>query len=93
MNREIVQPGGAGIYPLMGDVASRAGNTLVTVTGLQTIPVDPSFPLGGADLQYNSNTHNWIPTLRASIQINNVTVSDDGWMSVNVPKETLVNGA
>jgi hypothetical protein len=93
MNREIVMPSGAGIYPLIGDIASQAGDTLVTVTGIQSIPVTSMLPPPGADLQYNGNTHNWTPTLRAAIQVNTVTASDDGLISVNVPKQTLVNGS
>lgn len=94
MNREIAIPGGAGIYPLTGDVASTAGNPSVRVTGLQGVPIasDPSFQ-GGEELQYNANTHSWTPTLRAAIQVNNVTVSDDYIIAVNVPKSVLVNGA
>lgn len=58
MNREIVGGGGAAIYPLVGDVTSTAGNTTVSVTGIQGIPVQPSFPIGGEVLTYDvsSNT-------------------------------------
>lgn len=93
MNREIVVPGGAGVYPLTGDVASTAGNPQVRVTGLQGVPVaNPGFQ-GGEDLQYNINSNNWVPTLRAAIQVSNVTVSDDYLVTVNVPKMILVNGS
>lgn len=93
MNREIVIPGGAGIYPLTGDVLSQAGNQLVTVIGIQGIPVTVGLLLGGEVLEYNTNTHNWEANLRAAIQVNNVTVSDDYLITVNVPKMILVNGA
>lgn len=43
-NREIV-PGG--IYPLLGDVESIAGQNTVTVTGIQTTPVAPDAPQTG----------------------------------------------
>lgn len=93
MNREIVIPSGAGIYPLIGDVSSTAGNPTVVVTGLQNTPVQDTFFEGGEVLAYNPNTNSWTPTLRAAIQVNNVTVSDDSIISVNVAKEILVNGA
>lgn len=93
MNREIVLPGGAGVYPLTGDILSTAGNATVTVTGLQGIGIDPVNPSTGANLQYSSATQKWEPTLRAAIQVNGVTASDDGLISVNVAKQTLVNGA
>lgn len=54
MNREIVGGGGATIYPLVGDVTSTAGNNTVSVTGIQGIPVLPSFPNGGEVLTYDN---------------------------------------
>lgn len=92
MNREIVVPGGAGIYPLAGDVASQAGNRLVTVIGIQGIPVLNTLFSGGEVLEYNPNTNQWTPTLRAALQVNNVTLSDDYLITINVPKMVLVNG-
>lgn len=92
MNREIVGGGGASIYPLAGDVVSTAGNATVIVAGIQGIPVTAAFLAGGEVLEYNPATHNWQPILRAAIQVNNLTVSDDYLISVNVPKEVLVNG-
>jgi hypothetical protein len=93
MNREIVLPGGAGVYPLIGDVASTAGNPTVVVVGLQKIPVQNVFPNNGANLEYNPNTNEWEPIVRASVQVNGLTVSDDPWMSVNKVKPITVNGA
>ncbi len=93
MNREIVGGGGASIYPLIGDVTSTAGNATVTVTGIQGIPIASPFLDGGAALVYNANAHNWQPILRATIQVNGLTVSDDFEISVNVPRGILVNGA
>jgi len=92
MNREIVGLA-AGIYPLVGDVSSTAGSPRVTVVGLQTIPVQNAVPSPGAGLEYNANTNEWEPTLRATVQVNGLTVSDDGLVSVNVVKPILVNGA
>ena len=86
-------PGGAGIYPLAGDVQSTAGNQTVTVVGIQNIPILQAFLNGGEVLGYNPNTRQWMPTLRAAIQVDNVTVSDDYIITVNVPKMVLVNGS
>ena len=64
MNREIAT-GGASIYPLNGDVASAAGSNVVTVIGLQGIPVTHSFPVGGEILTYDLASNSWtavVPT-------------------------------
>lgn len=93
MNREIVIPGGAGVYPLRGDVQSQAGNAQVTVTGLRNVPVLDTFLNGGEVLTYDPNLHNWVPMLRATIMVNNTPVSNDAVVTVNVDKPILVNGA
>jgi hypothetical protein len=93
MNRECIQPGGAGIYPLIGDVTSSAGNNRVAVTGLQSIPLSSTTPLPGSGIEYNANNSQWEPTLIATIQVNGLTLSDDGLVSVNVVKPILVNGS
>jgi hypothetical protein len=90
MNRE-VYPGG--LYPLTGDVQSIVGNSKVTVIGIQGIPILDAFLFGGETISYDLATNNWAPTLRATIQVNNVTVSTDAGISVNVPKPLTVNGA
>ena len=90
MNREIY-PGG--IYPLAGDVQSQTGNNLVTVIGINSLSVGNPLMYGGEVLEYNVNTNTWTPTLQAAIQVNNVTVSDDYIITVNVPKSVLVNGS
>jgi hypothetical protein len=92
MNREIVNPGGAGIYPITGDVQSTAGNQLVVVTGLQGIPLESTFPLSGQVLEYNGNTNNWEPVLQAGVQVNGMNSSGDYIISVNVPTPITVNG-
>jgi hypothetical protein len=92
-NREIVQPGGAGIYPLTGDVASTAGNSAVRVIGLQGLPLEAGVPPAGAGLQFNQDAVQWQPTLIATIQVNGITVSDDPWVSVNARKPIKINGA
>lgn len=93
MNRECVVPGGAGIYPLQGDVKSSAGNNTVVVTGLNGVALGSQTLVGGQVHQYNPATNNWEPTLRATVQVNSITVSDDPYISVNVTKPVLVNGA
>lgn len=93
MNREIAIPGGAGVYPLAGDVASRAGNSQVRVTGLQGVPVAQASLQGGEYLEYDPGSHGWVPTLRATIQVNGKTVSDDNIIIVNLPHLITVNGA
>lgn len=93
MNREIVVPGGAGVYPLTGDVESDAGSPLVTVVGIQGRTVTNPFLQGGENLQYNGNTNEWIPTLRACVFVNGVPVSDDFTVTVNVARPIKINGA
>lgn len=91
MNRLIV-PGEA--YPLMGDVVSTAGSNLVTVTGLQSVPLKSVFLSGGEIIQYDVNATTWVPLKIACIQVNNITVSLDYDIQVN--KNDLlvkVNGA
>jgi hypothetical protein len=94
MNREIVQAGaGAGIYPLSGDVLSKAGNPLVKVIGLQGIPLLAGVSSSGSSLQYNQNANQWQAILRANVRVNGLTISDDNEISVNARKEVTINGA
>lgn len=93
MNRELVQPSGAGIYPLTGDVTSTAGSATVRVTGLQGVSLQNAFPVAGAVIQYNVNNNEWEPILNAQIQVNSITVSDDPLVAVNQVKPIQVNGA
>jgi hypothetical protein len=95
MNREVVAGGGAGIYPLQGDVKSVAGNNSVTVVGLEGISILGS-PVDGDCLTYSVRKNRWIPeggTL--SILANGVKVSFDKYVLVNgIPAigAVLVNG-
>ena len=84
MNREIVLAGGgAGVYPLQGDVTSTAGNSAVRVTGLQGIPIEGGIiPPAGAKLVYNQNVNQWQPLALATILINLIPISDDYIMTV-----------
>lgn len=93
MNREVVIPGGAGIYPLQGDVESTAGNQNVTVVGWQGTPIAPNTNESGSIYQFDQSVNEWVPILRASIQVNGISVSDDPLISVNVAKPILVNGS
>jgi hypothetical protein len=83
MNREIVMPGGAGIYPLTGDVTSVAGSPRVTVTGIQNVPVSASPPGSANNLQYDANTNQWTPTAIACVAVDGVVVSYDYVIAVN----------
>ncbi len=92
MNREIVGESGK-IYPLQGDVTSQAGNQFVTVTGIQSIPVNDTLLSGGEILEYNPNSNNWEPTIHAAILVNSSALSDDYTIQVNVIDPVLINGA
>jgi hypothetical protein len=89
MNREVT----SSLWPLSGDVSSQAGSDIVTVIGLQGIPIKQIFLQGGEEIMFDINSNQWIPTLRAIVQVNNVTVSNDAYVSVNVLKPILVNGS
>lgn len=58
MNREIYP---AGLYPLTGDVESQAGNTGVSVVGIQNVPVQPTAPDVGNVLTYDNTQGGWVP--------------------------------
>lgn len=93
MNREIVQSGGgAGIYPLVGDVTSTAGSPTVVVTGLQGTPLGMGVLRSGEELQYNGSVNQWQPILNAVIQVNGITVSDDPTITVNINRPIKING-
>jgi hypothetical protein len=83
MNRETVIPGGAGIYPLVGDVSSKAGSATVTVTGIQNVPIEAVTPPVGSVLTYNQNTNQWQPITNAVMLVNLLPVSDDYLVTVN----------
>jgi hypothetical protein len=73
MNREIVGGGGATIYPLQGDVASTAGSSTVQVQGIQGIPVDASFPVGGEVITYDATDGTFVlaaPTNPLTLETN-----------------------
>ena len=90
-NREIVQPGGAGIYPLTGDVASTAGNSAVRVIGLQGIPIAPGAPPTAAELIFNQNVNQWQALALATILVNLIPVSDDYIVTVDfVPIQSFI---
>jgi hypothetical protein len=89
MNREVT----SNLWPLTGDVSTEAGSTSVTVTGINSIPVEAVTMQGGEAIVFDPNVASWTPRLQAVIQVNNVTISDDPYVSVNVVKPILVNGA
>lgn len=92
MNREVAIPGGAGVYPLTGDVGSQAGTPTVLVTGIQGISVATPSLAGGEALEFNFDSQQWVPRISAAIQVNHVTVSKDYEIAVNVPYEVSING-
>ena len=91
MNREVAIPGGAGIYPLQGDVQSIAGNQNVTVIGIQNTPVEAGVPPLGAKLHYNQNANQWQQVQQSALYVNGMPVSDDFDMFVNAV-QVYVNG-
>lgn len=80
------------LSPLMGDVISTPGSNLVKVVGIQTTPVDQITFQGGEVIEYNINTGHYQPILRACIQINNITVSDDYDIAINQLTGLTING-
>lgn len=89
MNREIT----SNLWPLSGDVFTQAGSVDVTVTGLNNIPLESVTLAGGEAIVFDPNVASWTPRLQACIQVNNITISDDPYVSVNVAKPVLINGA
>ena len=89
MNRQIYPQV---LSPLMGDAVSTPGSNLVTVVGIQTTPVTTTTFVGGEVIEYNINTGFYTPTLRACIQVNNLTVSDDYDIAVNQITGCRING-
>jgi hypothetical protein len=88
MNREIT----SNLWPLSGDVSTQAGSILVTVTGLQNIPVEKVVMSGGEELFYNITTNQWEPSIESVLFVNSRPMGDDPYMSVNVAKIAHVNG-
>lgn len=89
MNREITST----LWPFTGDAVTQAGSPTVTVVGINNVPVQAVTMQGGEYITYDPNNAYFIPKLRATIQVNNLTVSDDAEISVNVAKPVKVNGA
>lgn len=92
MNREIVLPGGAGVYPLTGDVQSQAGSPNVTVVGLQNIPIQAVALQNGDVLQYDVTTNQWVPATLAgaAMFVDGRPVSDDYIIYVNTSNGGVV---
>jgi hypothetical protein len=83
MNREIVIPGGAGVYPLTGDVQSTAGSPQVKVTGIQGIKVQGGVPPLGSVLTFNQNNAEWEALNNSIFLLNLLPLSDDYQITVN----------
>ena len=49
--------------PLTGDISGAAGQTSVTVIGIQTVPVDPTPPTAEEEFFYDVDLLEWSPRL------------------------------
>lgn len=65
--------------PLQGDLSGQAGQTNVTVVGLQSNPMAATPPTDQQRLVFHSASGDWEPTTpgNESIEIEGVPVSDD----------------
>jgi hypothetical protein len=88
MNREITST----LWPLSGDVSTQAGSRVVTVTGINSIPIVSSFMIGGETLVYNINTGQWVAVNEDVLSVNGMPTGDDPYISVNVSPLVKVNG-
>lgn len=91
MNREITL-GGASIYPLTGDVTSTPGSPTVTVTGLQGIPVQQTFPIDDDFLAYDNTVNKWIPRLIIPDDLPLATASTPGIVQPDDATITISGG-
>jgi hypothetical protein len=64
--------------PLQGDVSGEAGNTTVTVVGLQTQPLSPAVPVDKDTLRYNISVPAWEPTADGNASVTLGTFSETG---------------
>lgn len=85
------------LYPADGDVASQPGSPVLTVEGIQHVPVSPTSPTDGQTLVYQSAINSYVPgtvPFNQSILVNSLSVSDDYWVLVNfVDTEVQVNSS
>jgi hypothetical protein len=71
------------LFPLRGDVSAEAGDTSVTVVGIQTTPVDPTAPTQGQSLIAVNGV--WTPeSVGAAIMVEGIPVSDDYEIGVEI---------
>lgn len=84
----------AALSPLQGDVSAGAGARVVTVTGLQTIPISATAPLDQQLLRYDLLTNQWLPSLdtNSAIYVDGVPVSDDYDVFVDAGPPFTVDG-
>ncbi len=76
----------ASLFPLQGDISAQSGQTVVTVTGIQGIPVTAVNPTDGQTLVYDAagNIINWgAASSNNNVQINGVGVSYDKHFYMN----------
>jgi hypothetical protein len=55
--------------PLTGDISGAAGQTSVTVIGIQTVPVDPTPPTAEEEFFYDVDLTEWSPRLDSNRSI------------------------
>lgn len=82
--------------PIAGDIACAPGATLVTVIGLQGIPITTERPNDQDELTYDANIAAWRPKPEGndSISLDDVCVSDDyDFLCNGVGTEVLLNWA
>lgn len=94
--------------PLQGDISGPAGATTVTVTGIQTQPVNPEIPVDKDTLRFDASIPEWVPTADGNSSVTfgelltaggvitskGETISDDYEFAVdNVPIDGLVGWA
>jgi hypothetical protein len=70
------------LFPLRGDTSAEAGDTSVTVTGLQKIPVSATAPTNNQVLTYVAADNAWEPQNPSAgvtflVEVNGVGVSTD----------------
>jgi hypothetical protein len=79
--------------PLAGDISGKAGQTLVTVVGIQTIPVSPTPPSDQQGLIFRGDEDEYVPTQIFALAIEGRGVSMDKQIYINgVPDGALIWG-
>ena len=75
------------LFPLRGDISAEAGQVLVTVKGLQTIPVLATTPTDQQVLTYVAVNGDWEPS-----SVSGSPNLDGGTANTNYGGTTAING-